>query len=145
MIYQGMNLRASEHGRGRRWVLWINDHTIGGQADYAVVQPRADIEEVIAAPGHDVDMAAYVQARVKNHATKTKAGEHIWYNWLKPYDWLRGTITSVDKKKKDSNWVKVQFEKCPSASKGFTASVVLNPAQYGERNRWVITSTKPAS
>ena len=50
-VYQGMNLRASEHGRGRRWVLWINDHTIGGQADYAVVQPRADIEEVIAAEG----------------------------------------------------------------------------------------------
>ena len=67
---------------------------------------------------------------------KKKNGEYVYYNWLKPYDWLRGTITK--KAGKSPNTVRVTFDKCPSCPNEWTATVLLEPAQYGERKRWII-------
>jgi hypothetical protein len=69
---------------------------------------------------------------------KKKNGEYVYYNWLKPYDWLRGTITK--KAGKSPNTVRVTFDKCPSCPNEWTATVLLEPAQYGERKRWIIAA-----
>ena len=118
-------------------MLWQPDHTIGGQAEYAVVQIPTGMQ-LLPPPELGADMKAFIRERIARKATKKKPGEYIYYNWLKPYDWIRGTITK--QAGKQANTVRVTFEKGPSCKRAYTANVLLEPAQYGIRKRWVITT-----
>ena len=131
-IVLGAWLRACEHGTEKQWVLWQADSSIAGDSAYAVASVGDD-ERVVSAPaaGSDI-MGAYVKERLAN-----KKKEHVYINFLSPYDWVRGRIEKVMKSKKDT--IKVKFDECPSAARGWTCNALINPAQYGTRGRWFFT------
>ena len=116
---------------------------LAGDPEYVVCSTDTNAK-LLVAPTLDVNMDDYVKERVSRRATDRRPGEVIYYNWLKHYGWLRGRIVKkVNARKKTqqaqfSPFVQVDWDPCPSSTTRWTATAILNPAQYGQRARWFI-------
>jgi hypothetical protein len=146
--YEGIALRAAEHGPSKRWVSWKLDLDLAarvpGDATYAVLEIAPGETALPEPPPREpAAMKLYATQRVR----EAKKNEVIYYNWCQPVDWQRGTVLNVCGEKtrpKDSDpnivFVKVKFDVAPGEPRGSSASVSLNPAQYGIRGRWFIAT-----
>ena len=133
--YQNVALTLCEHGASKKWVFWQPDSRVAGDPSYAVLS-LPDTEVLLPAPqSPQTDMDAYIKERLSN-----AGNEYVYYNWMPPYDWLRGVCLS---KHRNKHTITVKWDKTPKYKNGFNSHVKLAPAQYGVRRRWVVASKQP--
>lgn len=123
--YQNVALPLCEHGASKKWVFWQPDSRVAGDPSSIVRGAQLARHRGIVACAAIITngMDAYIKERLSN-----AGNEYVYYNWMPPYDWLRGICLS---KHRNKHTITAKWDKTSKYKKGFNSHAKLAPAQYG--------------